>query len=232
MRHQNERAPAAGNSRGASTYAGGGVHGKGSTYHVAHATAEPLLHRLEGVQKSRNGWRAKCPACGGQSRKLTIAERDNKVLLHCFAGCAAGDVLAAIGLTWADIMPPRHWPPTPQERERMQRAIRESGWAAAMEVLPLEVRVVLIAVRELADWRILSVEDDARLALALSRIEHADNALGKAESWRPDHVHSPARLVQIKQQIVDALRREIQTAEAALQVAETALAEHLAKAAA
>lgn len=106
-------------------------------FHVDHATAEPLLQRLEGVQKSGNGWRAKCPACGGTSRKVTIAERDGKVLLHCFGGCKAIEVLEAVGLAWADIMPPRHWPESPEERRRMRQAIREAGWASALSVLAL-----------------------------------------------------------------------------------------------
>lgn len=52
----------------------------GQRFHVDHATAEPLLQRLEGVQKSGSGWRAKCPACGGTSRKVTIAEARNALV--------------------------------------------------------------------------------------------------------------------------------------------------------
>lgn len=152
----------------------------GQRFHVDHATAEPLLQRLEGVQKSGNGWRALCPACGGRSRKLAVAEREGRVLLHCFGGCPALVVLEAVGLGWADIMPPRHWPESPEERRQARRAIREAGWASALAVLALEAKVALIAARELSRWRVLSPDDDARLAEAVERIDHAAAVLVEA----------------------------------------------------
>lgn len=142
-------------------------------YHVGHATAEPLLSRLDGVQKSGDGWRARCPACGGTSRKLTVAERDGRALLHCFGGCKPAEVLEAVSLSWADIMPPRHWPESPEERRQARRAIREAGWASALSVLALEAQVTLIASRQLSRCSVLSEEDGARLAVAVARIDHA-----------------------------------------------------------
>ena len=149
-------------------------------FRADYATAEPLLQRLEGVQKSGNGWRARCPSCGGKSRKVAIAERDGKVLLHCFGGCKAIEVLEAVGLTWADIMPPRTWPESPEERRQARRAIREAGWASALAVLALEAKVVLIAARQLARWQCLTDDDDKRLAEAVERIDRAAAVLVEA----------------------------------------------------
>ncbi|MFT3754744.1 MAG: hypothetical protein QM769_02150 [Pseudoxanthomonas sp.] len=149
-------------------------------FHVATATAEPLLQRLEGLQQSGNGWRARCPACGGRSRKLSIAMSDGRVLVHCFGGCRGDEVLAAAGLTWADVMPPRHWPESPEERRQARRAIREAGWSAALATLAMEATVVRIAAVQLASWLPLSEEDDARLALALERIDKAAAVLVEA----------------------------------------------------
>lgn len=165
--------------------AGAGKSAGEQRFHVQSATAEPLLQRLDGVQKSGAGWRARCPACEGKSRKLSIAEVDNRVLLHCFAGCQAIEVLQAVGLTWADIMPPRHWPESPEERRRARRAIRECGWVSALSVLALEAKVALIAARQLDGWQPLTAEDDARLALAVDRIDHAAAVLVEAQAWRP-----------------------------------------------
>jgi len=154
-----------------------GMSAGGQTFHVQSATAEPLLQRLERVQKAGNGWRARCPACGGSSQKVTITERDGRVLLHCFGGCKAIEVLEAVGLGWPDIMPPRHWPESPEERRQSRVAIREAGWASALGVLALEAKVALIAARQLARWQVLSEEDDKRLAEAVERIDHAAGVL-------------------------------------------------------
>ena len=142
-------------------------------YHVAHVSAEPLLQRLEGVMKSGNGWRSCCPACGGKSRKLSIAERDGKVLIHCFGGCEAVDVLAAVGLTWADVMPPRYWPDSPEERRQARQAIKEAGWASALEVLSLESAIVQIAAGKLLRDEALDWDDYCRLVKAEERIGNA-----------------------------------------------------------
>ncbi|MGY0611709.1 hypothetical protein [Luteimonas sp. A501] len=151
-----------------------------NNFYVQSATAEPLLQRLEGVQKSGNGWRAMCPACGGRSRKLSVAERESAVLLYCFGGCKAIEVLESVGLAWPDIMPPRHWPESPEERRQARRAIREAGWASALAVIATEATVALIAARQVATWKILSEDDDARLALAVQRIDHAAAVLVEA----------------------------------------------------
>lgn len=149
-------------------------------YHVGSCAADPLLSRLDGVQQSGNGWRARCPACGGLSRKVAIAESDSKVLVHCFGGCKAIEVLEAVGLGWPDIMPPRHWPESPEERRQARRAIREAGWASALAALALEAKVALVASRQLSRWHVLSVEDDTRLAEAVARIDRAANVLVEA----------------------------------------------------
>jgi len=99
------------------------------------------------------------------------------VLLHCFGGCKAIDVLVAVGLGWPDIMPPRHWPDSPEERRQAQRAMREAGLISAISVLALEANIVLMAARQLTSWQPLSGEDDTRLATAVERIERATNVM-------------------------------------------------------
>jgi hypothetical protein len=159
-----------------------------SSFHVASAGAEPLLQRLDGVQKAGNGWRARCPACGGKSRKLSIAESDNRVLVNCFSCTDADAVLAAVGLCWADLQPPRHWPLSAEEQRLARRAIREAGWAGALSVLALEAKVVQIAAVEVTKVAEvgLSVEDFGRLKLAVQRIDGAANVFVEAARWKPE----------------------------------------------
>jgi hypothetical protein len=155
-----------------------------NVYHADKANPEVLLSRLDGVQKSGNGWRARCPACGGTGRKLSVSEVEGRVLVHCFACNDAVAVLAAVGLGWADVMPPRHWPQTREEREAARRAIREAGIVSAVEVLGLEACVIEAAGRQLQRWQYLSTEDDARLSVAVERVSNARNVLTRPQQWR------------------------------------------------
>lgn len=149
-------------------------------FHVEHVTAQPLLDRLDGVQKCGTGWRARCPSCGGRSRKLSITETDSKVLVTCFGCHDTPAVLAAVGLTFADLFPPRSWPETPQERRQQRRAAREAGWAAALSVLALEANVLLAAAEFYAPLRLLTDQDQERLSQAVQRIHSAANELTEA----------------------------------------------------
>ena len=68
-----------------------------------------LLLRLDRHKETGRGkYVARCPAHGDRNPSLAIKEcSDGRVLIHCFAGCETEDVLTAIGLTFADIMPER-----------------------------------------------------------------------------------------------------------------------------
>lgn len=157
---------------------GQGLRDKPTTFHTPHASADPLLHRLDGVAKSGNGWRARCPACGGKSRKVSITESGDRVLIHAFCGCPAIDVLAAIGLTWADLHPPRSWPMSREEQRRARRAIQQAGWAAALATLSLESKIVLLAAHDVHHLGGLqSGADLDRLAQAVERIGSAATVL-------------------------------------------------------
>jgi hypothetical protein len=49
-------------------------------------------------------WRSRCPGHEDRNPSLSIKEEaDGKVLIHCFAGCAFGDILAPLGITAADL---------------------------------------------------------------------------------------------------------------------------------
>lgn len=60
----------------------------------------------EKAKPSGKGWSARCPVHDDGRASLSIAEGDNGgAVLHCHAGCKPAAVVAAIGLTMADLMP-------------------------------------------------------------------------------------------------------------------------------
>ncbi|HZL06411.1 MAG TPA: CHC2 zinc finger domain-containing protein [Coriobacteriia bacterium] len=68
-----------------------------------------VLERLAHVKKAGGRYQARCPAHDDRTPSLSITETDDgKVLLRCWAGCDTEAVLAAMGLTWRDLFPPRH----------------------------------------------------------------------------------------------------------------------------
>lgn len=160
-------------------------------------SADVLLQRLECVQKQGTGWRARCPACGGKSRKLSVSEVDEgRVLLHCFGGCDAADVVQAAGLQLSDLFPERLAADTPDERRRRQRLARESQWGAAIDALAHESRVVAIVSREITRGQALTLDDYNRVLDALERIEAAQAILrDDPRSSREQGAKLPRRLV-------------------------------------
>jgi hypothetical protein len=66
----------------------------------------PLLDRLTSVRRSGGGWVARCPAHDDRNPSLSItAGEDGRALLHCHAGCTTESIVAALGLTLADLFP-------------------------------------------------------------------------------------------------------------------------------
>ena len=66
-------------------------------------TATEFVTYLEGVKATPKGYIARCPAHDDARPSLSIREADDRLLVHCWAGCRTGDVLAALGLGYADL---------------------------------------------------------------------------------------------------------------------------------
>lgn len=132
--------------------------------------------RFEGVKRTGNGtWRAVCPSCGGKAGKLSLKERDDGGwLLHCFSGCAAQEVCAAVGLNLADLFPVR--PAGEFSRgERKPRAARD-----VIQALRGEVLIAWILLADLSAGIVPSDDDRERARIALNRIENFMDELSNA----------------------------------------------------
>jgi hypothetical protein len=77
------------------------------------------LPRLASI-KTRDGWMAKCPAHEDRARSLSLRLGDDgRLLLHCFAGCRASEIVAALGLELRDLFPGNTGsPPRPRSTRR------------------------------------------------------------------------------------------------------------------
>lgn len=62
------------------------------------------LARLDGVTHAGKSYKALCPAHGDKTPSLSVKECDDgRVLLHCFAGCGIGEIVAAMGMRMVDL---------------------------------------------------------------------------------------------------------------------------------
>jgi len=136
-------------------------------------SAAALLSRLHKVKRTGQGrYMACCPAHQDRSASLAVKELDDgRILLHCFAGCPTADVLAAVGMTFADLMPERingtHKP--------VKHAF--NAWDA-LKALALECTFIQLCAVRLSKAQPLTPPDLERLHLAARRIHSAVNAIG------------------------------------------------------
>ena len=131
-------------------------------------TIDALLSRLEGVKETGHSkYVARCPAHEDRSPSLAVAEgRDGRVLIHCFAGCEAEDILAAIGLTFADIMP---------ERAGSKHSYRPQRFDARQVLATLDHESLVVAIVGADFLQHKGIDDDtwSRLGTAVQRINAA-----------------------------------------------------------
>jgi RecA/RadA recombinase len=64
--------------------------------------------KLQGVRFSGpDKLTARCPAHDDKSSSLSLGNGNKGIVINCFAGCKAEDVLDALALKWSDVMPDR-----------------------------------------------------------------------------------------------------------------------------
>ncbi len=142
------------------------------------STIDTLLVRLVNVRRCGRGWIALCPAHKDRSASLSVTEADGrKLLVHCFAGCSAADIVAAVGLTLGDLFPERIADQSPLTRAQRREAARQSGLTAALGELSRESTIVEIAAESIRRGSKLEPEDVERVHVAAQRIQDARKVL-------------------------------------------------------
>lgn len=124
-----------------------------------------LVSRLEKAKRtSRDSWLACCPAHPDRTPSLTVRGLDDgRILIHCFSGCGAADVMAAIGLETADLFPA----PIADHLSAVRQPFSATD---VLRALRREAAVIAISSADLAEGKPV---DRERVALASERIADA-----------------------------------------------------------
>lgn len=130
-----------------------------------------LLSRLDKVKVTGPGrWLTCCPAHDDRSPSLSVRETDDgTVLIKCWSGCGAAEVVTAVGLSLSDLFPKRQNDAYRKPTRPSERWIPRDVLAA----LASEALVVLIAADSIVSSRPLSSNDVQRVAVAAGRIRAA-----------------------------------------------------------
>jgi hypothetical protein len=135
-------------------------------------TREAFLSRFEGVRSRGSGkYLALCPAHSDKNPSLSIREAEQKILVKCWAGCETLQIVAALGLTMADLFSDS--PPSPGQRlTPTPRKLDLSAVAHRFELAALDRRLraeqVLRAVATMSDEEMEDEQRD-RLMKAVAR---------------------------------------------------------------
>jgi hypothetical protein len=131
-----------------------------------------LLSRLDGVKKgyTPNTWLARCPAHPDKTPSLAIREEDDRVLIHCFAGCSPFEIVSAVSMDLSDLFPESRESHKPLKRRYMPQDV--------ITCLAGETFFVTLCSEALAKGEKLAEVDVDRLTVAHRRFQNAARAAG------------------------------------------------------
>ena len=136
--------------------------------------AEKFLSRVETAKHKpgANHGVFKCPAHADKRASATWRELDDgRLLVHCFAGCSAEEILSSVGLSMTDLYPER----LTSHGRRERRAFIASD---VLRCVAFEALVVSAAAGSLAAGEPLSSVDRERLLVASERLNSAAKEAG------------------------------------------------------
>lgn len=129
--------------------------------------ADTLLARLDKAKPTGpDAWIAACPAHEDKRPSLSIKQVDDRTLIHCWAGCGAADVVAAVGLSLADLFDRQPEIETPQRPRRPP--LPSSRELVAL--LEYDLAVIDIAAGTLERGEALTADDSATLLDAIADV--------------------------------------------------------------
>lgn len=137
----------------------------------------PIDRVLQGLTKVRQRqpgqYSTCCPAHEDKGPSLSVRETpDGAVLLHCFAGCEVSEIVAAIGLQFPDLFPPRDVPATAPKR--IARLLTPGQ---ALDLLHDEAQLIGIVAGNIGQGVGLSEDDRRRVMQAAGRVAYVRSAM-------------------------------------------------------
>lgn len=132
-----------------------------------------FLSLLQKVRKNGKDYVACCPSHQDKSPSLTIAERDDgRILIHCFAGCSADEVMGAVGLELKDLMPEN------VGFHRKRPDPRPFNPYDVLAAISDDLTVCLVLAKDMQRGRILDPSESLLLAKLINRVEMAKHLSG------------------------------------------------------
>lgn len=134
-----------------------------------------LLNKLEKVKGSKGRWTACCPAHNDKNPSLAITQTDDgRILLKCFGGCSAQQVVEAVGMDLTDLFPNDNNINYLKANNQGNKPVRRPFYATdLLKIIQFEALITSIAAFDLSQGREVSTEDRKRLKTAVSRINEA-----------------------------------------------------------
>jgi hypothetical protein len=152
---------------------------------TAHATTsrsndtpiDRVLHRLDKVKRTApDKWIALCPAHDDKRPSLSIKEGDDHhVLLKCWSGCGAAEIVSALGLSLADLFPGNRRSLSDHGTGPMRRPF---DYRDALQGIAHETLVARLIIEAANTGQEMDAGSLDRLALAEERISDALQAAG------------------------------------------------------
>lgn len=173
------------------------------------ATLADIITKLEGAKKQGAGFQAKCPVHDDKQASLSLKlGNEGRPVLHCFAGCESRDVLAALGMTWADFFPPKEARPKSRrvaeytyegaDGSPLYRKVRMepkgffvesfdgSTWKMGMgDAKPTLYRLPQL-LKGIASGDIILLVEGEKDVATLEALGYTATTAGAVKSWRPE----------------------------------------------
>ncbi len=131
-----------------------------------------ILNTLSGVKETKpEQWIARCPSHFDHNPSLAIKRGDDgRVLLKCWAGCTALEVVEATGLELKDLFEqPIKW--RKPSRQRLYHNYRK-----ILQMLRHEVMILWIIAEDIAAGKIIPAEDIDSVRRAFKNVERVMEA--------------------------------------------------------